>query len=227
MTRRPARRIEAHAADPGEAPARPDEWARWPELAAADQAVLRPELRRPALAMAEILADRAEKKPATEAQQPVAVDALGGAGQAPPRRAASTDEADRRRQRRRIRPDPGVPPWKPVTQTTARSRGEGEPIPHWSSRDGELSHQPGHADDMMYLAVPLRGKFELDLRADRAGRPRDPRRLRRPGPRAQGRPQAPRAVAARPPDARRRHHSAHREGGRMVRAAGSPWTAAG
>ncbi len=128
-----------------------DEWSRWPELAAGDQAVLRSELRRPALALATLLADRAEKQPASEARNrlpstlwEVQVKNLRAC-------AASMDG-----------PIPGGgPPLKPVTQTTARSRGEGDPLPRWSSREGALSHQPGHADDMMYLSVPLRGKFEL------------------------------------------------------------------
>ncbi len=132
-------------------PLDPDQWSRWPELAAGDQAVLRPELRRPALALATLLADRAEKEPASEARNRLPSTLWEVQVKNLRARAASTDG-----------PIPGGgPPWKPVTQTTARSRGEGDALPLWSSREGALSHQPGHADDMMYLSVPMRGKFEL------------------------------------------------------------------
>ena len=35
-----------------------------------------------------------------------------------------------------------------------RTRGTGEPIPQWTVRDGQLTHYPGHDNDLMYLARP-------------------------------------------------------------------------
>ena len=58
--------------------------------------------------------------------------------------------------------DPGDSPSARVTPTTAESRGLGEPIPHWSHPDGDLTHYPGHVRDLLYLNVPLRGDFQLD-----------------------------------------------------------------
>ena len=53
-------------------------------------------------------------------------------------------------------------PWARVTQTRGETRGQGYPIPHWSERDNQLTHYPGHDRDLMYMAVPLRGDFQLD-----------------------------------------------------------------
>jgi hypothetical protein len=141
-----------------------EEWARWPELVAADQAVRRPELRRPMFAMAEVLVGRAEKRPATEASNRVPSTLWETQVKHLLARATATDGPIVGGVGSPVVPfssDLSVPPWKPVTQTTARSRGEGEPLPHWSFRDSALSHRPGHAEDMIYLIVPLRGKFEL------------------------------------------------------------------
>ena len=97
-----------------------DDWARWPELVAADQAVLRPALRQPAAALAGILADRAEKKPATEASNRL------------PSTLWEVQVKHLRARADRDGPAGGVSPWKDVAQTTARSRGEGDPSPLWS-----------------------------------------------------------------------------------------------
>ena len=58
--------------------------------------------------------------------------------------------------------DPSVPGWSRVTHTRAETRGEGKPPAHWSERNGEFAHYPGHDLDMMYLDVPLAGDFQLD-----------------------------------------------------------------
>ena len=53
-------------------------------------------------------------------------------------------------------------PWARVTPTRAEGRGLGKPIPHWSRGNGEIGHDPGHEQDLLYLNVPLRGDFQLD-----------------------------------------------------------------
>jgi hypothetical protein len=113
-----------------------DEWARWPELVVAERTAHRPEFDRPALAMMELLARRA---PSTLWE--VQVKHLRA-------RAATPDGKPR--------------PWAPVTPTTARSRGEGWPFPLWSLQEDGFSHQPGHGDDMLYFAAPIRGDFAVD-----------------------------------------------------------------
>ncbi len=93
-----------------------DNWARWPELVAADRAVLRPALRQPAAALADVLSNRAEKKPATEASN---------------RLPSTLWEVQVKHLRARADRQPvagGVSPWKDVAQTTARSRRRGRSI---------------------------------------------------------------------------------------------------
>jgi tetratricopeptide (TPR) repeat protein len=57
--------------------------------------------------------------------------------------------------------DPDLAAWTPVTHASAASRAAGLPLPHWTLRDGELRHHPGHLEDALYFAVPLRGNFEV------------------------------------------------------------------
>ncbi len=140
------------------------EWTRWPERVVADRAVSRPALRRRALALAEALAVRAEKKPPTEAEKRAPSKLWEDQVKNLRARAELLAEAERpgAPPARPFGTDPDVPHWARVTQTRARTRGTGEPIPGWIARDGQFAHQPGHANDMMYLAVPLRGDFRLD-----------------------------------------------------------------
>ncbi len=86
--------------------------------------------------------------------------ALGASGQEPAARARVLDQLG-----------PGAPPfgtdsdfgaWARVTHGRADTRGIGEPIPQWILRNGEFTHHPGHANDLMYLRMPLRGDFQLD-----------------------------------------------------------------
>ena len=161
-----ARAIEAIGPILDKVPLDQPEWTRWPELAIADRAAQSPGgfVLGQALAIAEALVVRAEKKPPTEAEKRAPsklwedqvknlraraslLAEAGPAGASPARPFGS---------------DPDVPFWSRVTQSSAWTRGTGEPIPQWTARDGQLTHQPGHAHDMMYLAVPLRGDFQLD-----------------------------------------------------------------
>src|SRR5262249_29651235 len=58
--------------------------------------------------------------------------------------------------------DPEVRDWARVTLARAESRGQGQPSPPWTHRDGQFTHHPGHANDLMSLRSPLRGDFQLD-----------------------------------------------------------------
>lgn len=138
-----------------------EEWARWPELSAAGAAIGRDSLKAKALPLADLAADRArkpEEDAATtsgprvwEAQVRHLRDRLAG----PDGTIVGSRPADS------FLAQPGGRPWRPVAQTTARSRGEGSPLPGWVWKNGTVRHLPGHSDDMLYLPVPLRGKFEV------------------------------------------------------------------
>src|SRR5262249_26591182 len=52
--------------------------------------------------------------------------------------------------------------WARVTQGRAETRGDGHPRLLWTYRDGQFTHHPGQAEDMMYLRTPLRGEFQVD-----------------------------------------------------------------
>jgi hypothetical protein len=60
-------------------------------------------------------------------------------------------------------------PWQSAAHARATTRGLGEPIPAWTNDGGELIHHPGHADDLLYLSVPLRGDFQLDCELSASG----------------------------------------------------------
>ena len=215
-----------HAADPGEA-AR-STWrngADGPSWWRPIRPVHRPELRPPALALAEILADRAEKKPATEASNRWPTTLWEVQAKHLRARAAST------RRWRRTRPgsgDRGVSPWQgrraddgPVARRglpgPALVFGDGGPLA--SARSCRRHDVPRRPDAWEVRAC---------LRADRAGRAvrsASPTAARSLGLKADLK-HLERSQIGRP-DARRRHHSAHREGGRLVRAAAGRRTAAG
>ncbi len=128
------------------------EWERWPELTVALRAIERDRLRPKALALLGTMVDQAHKK------NP---------------RSPWVDQVSNLRARARLRDelgpdsppfgtDPEIRDWARVTHARAETRGAGEPIPHWTYRDGRFTHHPGHANDMMYLRTPLRGDFQLD-----------------------------------------------------------------
>ncbi len=60
-------------------------------------------------------------------------------------------------------PKPAINPrgWLPAMLGTAETRGQGSPLPSWTYRDGTWRHTPGHFADMLFLATPLQGDFEL------------------------------------------------------------------
>ena len=58
--------------------------------------------------------------------------------------------------------DPASPLGRGSPRPGPRPGARASRSPHWSDRDRQLTHYPGHDRDMMYLAVPLRGDFQLD-----------------------------------------------------------------
>jgi hypothetical protein len=145
-------------------PAGEPEWARWAELVVAARASERPALAKQALAVLDVMAGQSGNKKQTLAETDArsttwekrvkniraraVVLARGGPSDTAPTEAFGAD--------------PAAAHWARVTQTNAESRGTGKPVPHWSYSDGEFTHHPGHNLDMMYLAVPVRGEFQLD-----------------------------------------------------------------
>ena len=133
-------------------PADQTEGASWPELTLTARAIERPRLRPAALALLDMMVEQAQKKSPrwlwehrvknVRARARV-LDQLGPG--APP-----------------FGTDLDFGPWARVTHGRADTRGIGEPIPQWILRDRQFTHHPGHATDMMYLRVPLRGEFQLD-----------------------------------------------------------------
>jgi hypothetical protein len=130
------------------APAGQQEWARWPELAAASFAASRRKATPAVLALLDLMVDRAQKANdarwgrCVRGERSLALLASRDAG-AP---AADADGS----------------PWRPVSLDAAETRGGGSPPAHWIRRGAELAHLPGHANDYLYLATPLRGDFQLD-----------------------------------------------------------------
>ena len=51
--------------------------------------------------------------------------------------------------------------WITATLGTAETRGRGYPLPAWTRREGAFHHAPGHHVDLLFLATPLRGDFEI------------------------------------------------------------------
>jgi hypothetical protein len=140
------------------------EWARWPELATAARAATRPALRPKALALLETMARQAASRTPTEEEKRASSRLWEHHVQNLRARvglliAAERGEPDAARP---FGIDPEVPAWARVTPTRAETRGEGEPIPHWTAREGQLTHLPGHDRDLLYLTVPLRGGFQVD-----------------------------------------------------------------
>lgn len=71
--------------------------------------------------------------------------------------------------------EPRTAMWHATTLPTALSRSAGRPRPVWTVRGAELVNHTGHADDVAFFSVPLRGDFEvsgeLTLDGRRAGWP--------------------------------------------------------
>ncbi|WP_165071895.1 DUF1583 domain-containing protein [Paludisphaera rhizosphaerae] len=126
-----------------------DEWLRWPELTAAAFATERKKATPAVLALLDVAADWAQKKAGASRWETLVKGTRSLA------LLASLDA--------------GVPPatgegssWASVDLATAETRGNGSPSSHWLRRDAELAHLPGHFNDYLYLATPLRGDFQLD-----------------------------------------------------------------
>ena len=76
---------------------------------------------------------------------------------------AERRSAVRDRPRRRL--------WARVTQTRAETRGEGDPIPHWTDRDGQFTHSPRPRPRHDVPGRPPARRVSARLRADsRPGR---------------------------------------------------------
>ena len=140
------------------------QWTRWPEMCLAARAAARPALRKPGLALADAIALQVEKRKLTAAHKMAPEETW--MHQVAHLRAlfevkalaveAGSDEA------RPFGIDSDNRAWARVTQSRSGTRGAGFPIPHWSDRDNQLTHYPGHDRDLMYLTIPLRGEFQLD-----------------------------------------------------------------
>ena len=137
---------------------------RWPEMVLAARTISQAKLRQPAVELLEIMAEQAAK------QNPIQADTKASIGlwirQVKNIRACADLLAEHEKPGAGAAPrfgsDPDAPRWARVTQTTAETRGLGEPITHWGARDDTFRHYPGHALDLMYLAIPLRGEFEVN-----------------------------------------------------------------
>ena len=133
------------------APTDEPEWALWPGLLATRAAMARPALLPTALELANLVQDHAKRRWRNDSWEHWTRHT-----KAEVLLLATPD-------------DPGVPfgaapksaTWTPVVTGRAESRGKGDPAPHWTTRDGELVHYPGHLFDYLYLNAPLRGDFEV------------------------------------------------------------------
>ncbi len=51
--------------------------------------------------------------------------------------------------------------WVSVPGLDSWSRSQGWNVPHWTFRDGVVTHYPGHSEDYLFFRTPLRGDFEV------------------------------------------------------------------
>ncbi|HEV3122879.1 MAG TPA: DUF1583 domain-containing protein, partial [Isosphaeraceae bacterium] len=127
---------------------------RWPELLAASRALDRPALRDAARALTTVIVTEQLQKEHKGVGEPLKTHLLHVNGLA---QWLALPEAERAS----LGADPSLSSWARVTHGQARTRGEGFPLPHWSSDGGTLKHFPGHDHDFMYLRVPIDGSFEV------------------------------------------------------------------
>lgn len=52
--------------------------------------------------------------------------------------------------------------WIPVSAATASSCGDGYPNLRWQQHDGQVNRVSGHADDFLFLRLPLTGDYEVE-----------------------------------------------------------------
>ena len=140
------------------------ESVRWPELVLAAKAIQRPSLRQPAIELLDVMADQAKQKKTTQTEHKLASGLWTHQIRNIRARAMLLIEAEKSGAGSALAfgTDPGTSQWTQVTQTRAETRGTGEPIPHWGVAADQLTHLPGHEIDLMYLAIPLRGDFQVD-----------------------------------------------------------------
>ncbi len=140
-------------------------WQRFPELSLVVRAAARPALHKPALALANAMAQQLDRNAPSEltASPPretwlrqvkhhrARLELLALADQAAPNAILPFGS------------DPKSGLWARVSHTRSQTRGESYPLVHWNIGENTLTHYPGHDRDLLYLAVPLRGDFELDF----------------------------------------------------------------
>ena len=121
------------------------EWQRWPELIAGSTLAAKANLNQAATSLLDETVELIQRDQYTGPLERQIRHARGVA------RLLAT-KAD----------DPTPPPgWVRATLGTAETRGRGYPLPTWTHRDNEWRHTPGHHADMLFLASPLRGDFEV------------------------------------------------------------------
>ncbi len=136
-------------AKPSIAKQTPD-WQRWPELIAGSALAARPGTNAAATALLD------------EVVEVIQRDFHVGPLELPIRHARAVA-------RSLAHPDPDLRPgdaprdrgWIHAALGTADTKGRGLPWPTWAYRDGAWLHAPGHHFDMLFLATPLRGDFEV------------------------------------------------------------------
>ena len=136
-------------------------WQRWPELCLVSSVRSRPALRKQTMALVATMVDQIDTRKSIGAEKRTPQEAW--MRQVKHLRAA-LELAERERTDADV-PFGSAPPtslWARVTQTRGQTRAEGYPIAHWTERDGQLTHYPGHDRDLLYLAIPLCGEFQLD-----------------------------------------------------------------
>lgn len=151
-----------------EVPADASEPERWPELVAASEALRVPALIDPSLALLEQMAAQI----AQPAEPKAVPERTGGAAQWERRLLALRNHARLLKSGKSGGTNLGLAQWSPVLHGTAESHGRGAAIPEWTRDQHEVRHFAGHAHDLLYFQVPLRGNFEISAQfAARTAKP--------------------------------------------------------
>jgi hypothetical protein len=140
------------------------EFTRWPEMCLATRALAQPALRDRCLALVNTMVTQVDARKPTEEETRTHPETW--MRQVKHLRARLELLMASARRGKEAAPtfgsDPTEGSWAPVTQTRSQTRGEGYPIAHWTQQEKHLTHYCGHDRDLMYLATPLRGEFQLD-----------------------------------------------------------------
>ncbi len=129
-------------------------WQCWPEYVAATGVMNRPQLQASALKILEEMTKQAEAR----GTGPLNMEWARRVRHA---RTQAQILAMAPEQRSRVSPNPNSPLWSAVTHSRAQTRGAGYPPAQWLLQEGLARHYPGHAEDYLYLRLPLRGNFEV------------------------------------------------------------------